>query len=300
LQHPIQSRQGFGLVVLATLGWSLSGLFVRLLPNLDGWQISCWRGFWLAITLLVYLALRHRAGLADVFRQVPLTAMIISAVGFAFGTTCYVASLTITNTATVSTIGATSPLITALLSYWVIGEKPSAMNWLAGVLAIIGVVVIVRHGYAAHNIWGIVLALGVPITFALQTLLLRLYRHFDMMTAFCLGGFLSFVVAGIASITVSKNSAFILTGHDMGLLLVMGAVQLGLPLVLYGWGAKSVSAVMLAIIAMLDAVFNPFWSWAFANEMPDMNTLIGGSIILAAVVVSIATSRYSRPDTPHA
>jgi drug/metabolite transporter (DMT)-like permease len=47
-------------------------------------------------------------------------------------------------------------------------------------------------------------------------------------------------------------------------------------------------------------VFNPFWSWAFANEMPDMNTLIGGSIILAAVVVSIATSRYSRPDTPHA
>ena len=300
MQHPIQSRQGFGLVVLATLGWSLSGLFVRLLPNLDGWQISCWRGFWLAITLLVYLTVRHRSGLVDVFRQVPLAAMIISAVGFAFGTTCYVASLTITNTATVSTIGATSPLITALLSYWMIGERPSAMNWLAGVLAIVGVVVIVGHGYAEHNIWGIVLALGVPITFALQTLLLRLYRHFDMMTAFCLGGFLSFVVGGVASITVSKNSAFLLTGHDMGLLLVMGAVQLGLPLILSGWGAKSVPAVMLAIITMLDAVFNPFWSWAFANELPDLDTLIGGSIILAAVVVSIATSRYNPPDTPHA
>ncbi len=286
--------------MLATLGWSLSGLFVRLLPNLDGWQISCWRGFWLAVTLLIYLTLRHRSGLPDVFRQVPLPAIIISAVCFAIGTICYVASLTITNTATVSTIGATSPLITALLSYWVIGEKPSALNWLAGVLAIVGMVVIVWHGYAEHNILGIVLALGVPITFALQTLLLRLYRHFDMMTAICLGGFLGFVIAGVASITVSKNSAFMLTSHDMGLLLVMGVVQLGLPLILYGWGAKSVPAVMLAIITMLDAVFNPFWSWAFANELPDLDTLIGGSIILAAVVVSIATSRYSPPDTPHA
>ena len=163
-----------------------------------------------------------------------------------------------------------------------------------------GMIVIVRHGYASHNIWGIVLALGVPITFALQTLLLRLYRHFDMMTAICLGGFLSFVIAGAASLTVPGHSAFILSSYDMGLLLIMGVVQLGFPLILYGWGAKSVPAVMLAIITMLDAVFNPFWSWAFANEMPDMDTLIGGSIIVVAVVVSIANSKYNRLDTPHA
>ena len=252
------------------------------------------------MTLLVYLTVRHRSGLVDVFRQVPVSAMIISAVCFAFGTTCYVASLTITNTATVSTIGATSPLITALLSYWVIGERPSVLNWLAGGLAMMGMLVIVRHGYASHNIWGIVLALGVPITFALQTLLLRLYRHFDMMTAICLGGFLSFVIGGAASLTVPGHSAFILSSYDMGLLLIMGVVQLGFPLILYGWGAKSVPAVMLAIITMLDAVFNPFWSWAFANEMPDMDTLIGGSIIVVAVVVSIANSKYNRTDTPHA
>jgi drug/metabolite transporter, DME family len=300
LEQPLQSRQGLGLVVLATVGWSLSGLFVRLLPNLDGWQITCWRGFWLAITLLVYLTLRYRGGLIDVFRQVPAQAMIISALGFAFGTTCYVVSLTLDNTATVSTIGATSPLITALLSYWVTGERPSILNWLAGVLVLIGMVVIVRHGYEAHNIGGILLALGVPITFASQTLLLRLYRHIDMMTTICVGGFVSFVVGAVVSLTVTGNSAFTLTSHDMGLLLVMGVVQLGVPLILYGWGAKSVPAVMLAIVAMLDAVFNPFWSWAFVNETPDVDTLIGGSIIVAAVIISIATSSYRRPDTPHA
>ena len=286
--------------MLATLGWSLSGLFVRLLPNLDGWQITCWRGFWLAITLLVYLTLRHRGGLIDVFRQVPAKAMIISALSFAVGTTCYVVSLTLENTATVSTIGATSPLITALLSYWVTGERPSILNWLAGVLVLIGMVVIVRHGYEAHNIAGILLALGVPITFASQTLLLRLYRHIDMMTTICVGGFVSFIVGAGVSLTVTGNSAFMLTSHDMGLLVVMGAVQLGIPLILYGWGAKSVPAVMLAIVAMLDAVFNPFWSWAFVNEIPDRDTLIGGSIIVAAVIISIATSTYRRPDTPHA
>ena len=202
MQHSSQSKQGVALVVMATLGWSLSGLFVRLLPGLDGWQITCWRGFWLSITLLVYLGARHGTGVAQAFKDVPRGAMIVSAICFAVGTTCYVASLTLVNTATVSTIGATSPLITAIFSLWLAHEKPSATNWIAGLLVMLGMVFIARQSYAAHNLWGLLLALAVPITFALQTILLRHYRDFDLMTAICLGGLMSFVIAAVASLVL--------------------------------------------------------------------------------------------------
>ena len=285
--------------MLATLGWSLSGLFARLLPGLDGWQITCWRGFWLSITLLVYLGLRNGAGLEQTFKHVPRRAMWVLAICFAIGTTCYVSSLTLVNTATVSIIGATSPLVTAMLSYWLVQEKPSPMNWIAGLLVMIGMALIVPHSYEGNHTWGLLLALAVPITFAVQTLLLRRYREFELMTAICLGGFLSFGLAAFASIVFSEKSAFTLSAYEMLLLICMGVVQLGLPLIFYGWGAKSVPAVTLALVATLDAVFNPFWSWAFANEVPDRDTVVGGSIILAAVVVSIASGQIKRLDPAH-
>ena len=107
------------------------------------------------------------------------------------------------------------------------------------------------------------------------------------MTAICLGGFLSFVIAAFASLIFSTKSAFMLDGNEMALLFLMGVIQLGLPLIFYGWGAKSLPAVMLAVIATLDAAFNPLWAWTFAGEVPSLNTILGAAIILSAVMLSV-------------
>ena len=113
-------RQGFGVgvlyVLIANFGWSLSGLFVRLMPGLSGWQINCWRGFWMAVALLCYSVLRYGPETGKIFGSIPGWAMFWSALCFAAGTTFYVTSLTLVPTATVSVIGATSPLFAGLLS----------------------------------------------------------------------------------------------------------------------------------------------------------------------------------------
>ena len=135
------SKQGFGLgvvyVLLANLGWSLSGLFVRLMPGLSGWQINCWRGFWMAVALLCYAVVMHGRETGRIFNIIPRFAMFWSAVCFAVGTTLYVTSLTLNTTAAVSVIGATSPLFTGLLSPWITGEKPGILNWLATLIALL-------------------------------------------------------------------------------------------------------------------------------------------------------------------
>jgi drug/metabolite transporter, DME family len=281
-------RTGVGYVLIATLGWSLSGLFVRLLPGLDGWQINCWRGFWLAMALLSYLVVRYGRNTGKRFAMIPIAGMVLSALFFATGTTFYVTSLTMVSTATVSIIGATSPLFAGLLSPWVTGEKPGILAWFSAALALAGVTVIARGGLEAGHIMGLMTSFGVPITFALQTLLLRRYRNYDMMPAICVGGLLSFIAAGFfSSFASSTNNAFTLDWHAMLLLMLMGPLQLAIPLVFYGMGARAVPAVTLALISMLDAVINPFWPWLFVGEVPERPSFIGGGIILVAVLLSI-------------
>jgi drug/metabolite transporter, DME family len=286
---------GVVFVLLATFGWSLSGIFVRLMPGLDFWQINCWRGYWTAIALMVYLVVVYGHGIREKFAAIPKPALWISALFFAFGTTLYVSSLTMVSTATVSVIGATSPLFAALLSPWVTRERAGPEAWIAAGLALIGVYVIARDELTAGYWLGMILALGVPMAFAGQTLALRRYRGVDMVPSFCLGGILTFLIAGLIPlfgeyfgfIAAHAGGGFNIGLREMLLLAAMGSMQLAIPLIFYVLGSKSVQAVTLTLISMLDAVINPLWPWIFVGERPGHAAFVGGAIIIGAVLISI-------------
>jgi drug/metabolite transporter, DME family len=285
---------GITYVLIATIGWSLSGVFVRFMPELDGWQINCWRGFWTAVSLFCYLLLIYGQGTIKAFRKVPMIALFASAGFFAFGSTMYVTSLTLLSTATVSVIGATSPLFTGLLSPWVTGEKPSLAAWGAAILALVGMGVIAWDGLEAGNSIGLLVCLMVPLSFAVQTLMLRRYRNVDMVPAICVGGMVSFLGAGGVGFFFHSGGGFDVALENIALLAVMAVVQLATPLVFYVRGAKSVPAITLALLAMFDAVLNPLWPWLIVGEVPEASSLLGGAIIVIAVMVSIFGGGWSK------
>ena len=287
------STPGFGtgllFVLLATVGWSLAGVFVRFLPGLDGWQINCWRGFWMSVVLLVYLVAVYGAGTGAKFRAIPLPALIATAGFFTAGSTFYVTSLTLAGTATVSVIGALSPIFTGLLSPWITGERPSLASWAAAIMALGGVSIIAWDSISGGNLIGILVSLMVPISFAGQTVTLRRFRSFDMVPAICVGGFVTFFIAGAFGYVFGSHpgGGFQVTLSQLLLLALMGPLQLSIPLVLYAKGAKAVPAVTISLIVMLDAVLNPFWSWLGVGEMPTSSAFLGGAVIIGAVVISI-------------
>lgn len=290
---------GVLFVVLATVGWSLAGVFVRFMPGLDGWQINCWRGFWMSVFLLAYLVFVYGRDTASKFREIPLFALLGTAAFFTAGSTLYVTSLTLAGTATVSVIGALSPIFTGLLSPWITFERPSLASWFAAFMALAGVGVIAWDNISGGNLIGILVPLLVPLSFAAQTVMLRRYRGFDMVPAICTGGFVTFAVAGLCG--------YVFGGHPGGgfqvplekvlLLAVMGPVQLSIPLVFYAKGAKGVPAVTLSLIVMLDAVLNPFWSWLGVGEVPNRSAFIGGAVIIGAVLISIFGDRWLNRGT---
>jgi drug/metabolite transporter, DME family len=279
--------RGVSFVLFATLGWSLSGLFVRLMPELSGWELNCWRGFWTFVSILCFLVLTYGNDTVAAFRKVPMTALWLSAGFFAFGSTMYVTSLTLVSTAVISVIGATSPLFTGLLSPWVTGEKPGWAAWFAAILALAGMGIIAWDGLGSGNVVGILVSLLVPFCFAMQTLTLRRFRAVDMTPAICVGGALAFFGAGFAGYFFQAGGGFDVPLKYVALLALMALLQLAIPLIFYTKGARSVPAVTLSLIAMLDAVLNPLWPWLVVNEVPENAAFIGGAVIIVAVLISV-------------
>ncbi len=291
--------KGVVFVLLATLGWSLSGLFVRFMPELNGFQINCWRGLWTAVSIHCWLIIAYGAeGSWKAYAKVPIPALLLSAGFFAFGSTMYVTSLTLVSTAVISVIGATSPLFTGLLSPWVTGEKPGWTAWVAAIMALGGMGIIAWDGLQAGNWVGIAVCLVVPFSFAVQTLTLRRFRNVDMIPAIGVGGLLAFFGAGLAGYSLSDGGGFDVSPKHVALLALMALVQLAIPLIFFAKGAKSVPAITLSLTAMLDAVLNPLWPWIFVNEIPENVALIGGGVVVGAVLLSIFGSQLQRRSKP--
>jgi drug/metabolite transporter (DMT)-like permease len=195
------SRYLFGIACccLATLGWSLSGLFVRWVPELDGWTINGYRAPATAICLLIYLALRYRRELGRHLWPKQPQALLVVGTFFGVGSTLYVSAVTIGSVASVSVLGATSPFFAAMLAWLVMRERASAVSLAATVIALIGVAVVVQAemtamatGFAAAAI-----ALGYAFCFAGQTVWLRRYRDVEMIPGIVLGGLMVFAFVAI-------------------------------------------------------------------------------------------------------
>jgi drug/metabolite transporter (DMT)-like permease len=99
-------------------------------------------------------------------------------------------------------------------------------------------------------------------------------------------------VAGLLGFTAGHpGGGFEVSGRNVLLLCAMGLLQLAIPLVFYARGARSVSAITLTLIVMLDAVLNPLWPWLFLGETPGRSDFIGGTVIIGAVIISIFGGR---------
>lgn len=140
---------------------------------------------------------------------------------------------------------------------------------------------------------GIVVSICVPMSFAGQTLMLRRYRSVDMVPAICAGGFFTFFAAGILGFLAGHTGGgFEVLPREMLILAAMGPLQLSIPLIFYVKGAKSVPAISVSLIVMLDAIINPFWPMLFVGEMPERSAYLGGAVIIGAVTLSILGRRW--------
>jgi drug/metabolite transporter (DMT)-like permease len=269
--------RGVMLVLLAGIFWSLAGIFLRNLEAATAWQVIVYRSGSFALMLGIILAARYRGRLGGVVRRIGGIGVFG---GLAMGTafTGMVMSMMHTTVANALFIFATAPFFAALLGWLILRERVPALTWAAIAAALTGVGIMVADGLTGDGMTGILWSLTMPLAFAALIIALRRKREVDMLPMVCLGG----IVSALAGAALADSLAISL--HDLAICVILGTVQIGCGMLAFTAGARHVPAAELGLLAMTEAVLGPIWVWLGVGEVPSGLTLVGGAVVMSAIV----------------
>lgn len=187
------------------------------------------------------------------------------------------------------------PLLAALLAWALFRERVAMATWAAIAAVIAGVAIMVSESLdGAVSPIGDGLALLIAFMFSIATVIARRFAHVRMTPATCLGTMLA------AAFAASQASEFAVSGHDMGFLFAFGVVNLGLGLAFFATGARLVPAAVAALLGTFEPILGPIWVWLIHSEVPSARTIVGGAVVVTALLVHIGLEfkRQTRPERP--
>src|SRR5262245_49980796 len=261
-------RRGAMLVAAAALCWSAGGLLARL-ADTGPWTTVFWRGAFCAAFLAAVLTARHGVHVVAAFRAMGWPGVAMAGC-FAAASIGFILALARTSVANVLIIQSTGPFIAGLLGWLWLGERVPGRTWMAMAVALGGTATMVSGSWAAGTVSGDLLALLVAGGFAAGSAILRRQRDVPMLPAACLAGLLTAVVASPLAAPASARPV------DLAFLLLFGAGQLGLGLILFTAGGPRIPVAEASLIAVLECVLGPLWVWLALGERPGPASLVGG------------------------
>jgi drug/metabolite transporter (DMT)-like permease len=279
-----QHRLGIALVVAAAVAFSTAPFFTRLLPY-DSWTILFWRGlFGGGLITLIMIFLQGRAGLRDLIGM--KTSGWLVACYSTSGMMAFIPSLQLTSVSNVAIIIATGPFLAAALAWVWLGETPRRRTMLASVVALCGVAIIVGNARMGSDILGIALACFMALAIAAMTVTVRRHKDTSMVAAAAISNFLTSAV----SIPFAHGITGI-TAMDLFILAMFGFFQVALGLTLFFLGSRLLPSGQAALISTLETPLMPFWIWLAFAELPGLRVLLGGALVMGAVVADIIGDR---------
>ena len=288
--HLTHTRALF-LMVLVTLMWSIAGVVTRQLQAAEGFEVTFWRSFFTLVALAVLLPLLQGRTLLARMRAAGW-ALWISGLCWSVMFTAFMVALTLTSVANVLVTMAVGPLFTALVARALIGHRIPLRTWGAIVVAGLGIAWMYATELSGEQWAGTLVALCVPVAAALNwTVVQRSQREgqqVDLVPSVLVGAMVS------ALVTLPLAMPLRASAHDIGLLSMLGLVQLAIPCLISVTVARVLSAPEVSLLALLEVLFGVAWVWLGANEAPSAAVLGGGALVLIALAGNEALALRQR------
>jgi drug/metabolite transporter (DMT)-like permease len=277
-------RRAVLVMLVVTFLWSIAGVVTRHLESAHSFEVTFWRSFFTAISLLIILPFFQGRSVFIKIRRSGVS-LWLSGACWAVMFTAFMLALTMTTVANVLVTLAISPLATALIATIFIGHRLAARTWLAIVLAGAGIGWMFGGQMAlGKDMSGTLVALFVPLASAANWTLVQHSRghgeKIDMVPAVLLGAVISCLF------TLPLSLPFSATMHDVGLLAMLGLVQLAIPCVLAVMCAGVLKAPEVALLGLLEVIFGILLAWLGAGEVPGPNVLAGGTLVISALLIN--------------
>ena len=271
------------LMLLVTLMWSTAGVVTRHLEAARSFEVTFWRSFFTVVSLAIVLPLFMGRGVFAKIRHAG-KAFWVSSLCWCGMFTFFMMALMLTSVANVLVTMSIGPLLTALIARVFIGQKIPLRTWIAIVVAGIGIAWMFAAQLKGGQLLGTMVALGVPLAGAINWTITQ-HGHdqghdVDLVPAVMMGA--------VFSCLLTLPMAFPLqaTPHDVALLAGLGVGQLAIPCVLSVICARVLKAPEVSLLALLEVPFGILLAWIGANEAPSQPVLLGGTLVIGALVTN--------------
>jgi drug/metabolite transporter (DMT)-like permease len=266
------------LIFLGALSLSFGGLIVKSFEGATLWQILFWRSLFFTLTILVFLVISYKKKTFKAFYDSGLPGFI-GGIILSFGFCGYVFAMYNTTVANTNFIISLQILFLAIFGYFFLKEKISLITLASIVLAMTGVLVMVGNSLTPGELSGNLAAFTMPITFAVLIMIVRKFPTVDMVPAQ--------FVAGVSSCLIGflLSTKIMISPNDIFLGFLAGFFQVGFGFIFITIGARTTPSAMVGIIMLSESVLGPIWAFLFVSERPSIFGLVGGAIILFAVLL---------------
>jgi drug/metabolite transporter (DMT)-like permease len=174
---------------------------------------------------------------------------------------------------------ATTPFVCAAVAYLWLGETVGPRTLAACALALAGVIVMVASSTEGGHLLGNFSTFVMVVFFAAMVVMARRDPRLSMTPVNCLGG----LICAAAVFPFASPASL---GWEATLLLAgFGFTTLFLALLLFMIGARYLPSAEAGLISLIDVVLGPVWVWVLFSETPGRAAVIGGAIVLAAVLI---------------
>jgi len=292
-------------MVLVTLMWSTAGVVSRSLQAAESFEVTFFRSLFNFAGLGLALTWMRGASLwVDLLRSPRVVWM--SGLCWSVMFTAFMVALTMTRVANVLVTMAISPLLTAVFARVFLHHRQPPRTWVA--IAVAGAGIAWMFGRSmqaadARSLAGMAVALAVPLSSAMNYTVLQHAgraptatddstqtpaQQPDLFSAVLIGAAIS------ALVTLPLAWPFQSTRHDLALLFALGVFQLAIPCLLLVRVSRALPAPEVALLGLLEVIFGVLWAWIGAGEAPGSSALVGGAIVVGALVFNELLSLRGR------
>ena len=269
---------GYMLVFLGAVTLSFGGLIVKSFDGATLWQILFWRSVFFCLVIIIFLSISYKSKIFKAFLSSGIPGLI-GGIILGCGFFSYVFAMYNTTVANANFIIQTQTLFLAVLGFLFLKETISKITLASIILAITGITLMLGDTLTSGQMLGNIIAFIMPISFAVLIIIVRKYPTVDMIPLQLIAGIVAMAIGYIIAgrVDISPNDIF------LGFLA--GFFQVGFGFIFITIGARTTPSAVVGIIMMSEAIFGPLWAWIFINEEPPLIVLIGGTIVLIAVLI---------------
>jgi len=265
-----EHQKGLLFVLTAALLWSTGGLFIKLI-SFSAMQLSFFRCSIAAITFA--LIFKKRLLLIN---KLSITNSIIYAVVLI----TFVIATKTTTAANAIFLQATAPIYVLIFEPLLNKTRYDRINIITVSVCVIGMLLFFVGKLEPGHLEGNLVALISGVTFAALFLGMKKNDQKFQQSSIFWGNIL------VALICIPFLSSLeMISFSDLWMVSFLGVFQIAFAYAFFASGLKRIFAVEASIISMVEPVFNPVWVFLGYGEIPSFTAIIGGIIILGAIIV---------------